>query len=331
MNAVKNGKQVTAVVELRARFDEANNILWARQLEEAGVHVVYGLVGFKIHAKMCLVVRRDEDQIRRYLHLGTGNYNPTTARLYTDLSFFTCRRDFGEDATNLFNLLTGICQFQGTRKLLVAPFELHSKIIALIERETENAHKGLPARIVAKLNSLVDPKVIEAMYRASQAGVKIDLIIRGICCLRPGLKGISQNITVRSIVDHFLEHSRILYFEIACRPEVFLTSADWMPRNFHRRIEVAFPIENGVLRERLISQVLATCLSDNTKARLLGADGNYRRGRLAKGAVPRRSQADFIKLATEEEQPARSKDSVRKSKYPVVKLAPRPGGKSKKK
>jgi polyphosphate kinase len=323
MNAVRNGKQVTAVVELRARFDEANNIQWARQLEEAGVHVVYGLVGFKIHSKICLVVRRDEDRIRRYLHLGTGNYNPNTARLYTDLSFLTCRADFGEDATNLFNLLTGICQFQGTRKLLVAPFELHAKLLNLTQREAENARKGLPARIIAKMNSLVDEKTIEALYRASQAGVKIDLIVRGICCLRPGVKGISQNITVRSIVDRFLEHSRIFYFENACRPEVFVASADWMPRNFFRRIELAFPIEDGVLRERLISEILATSLNDNTKARVLRSDGTYRSIRPGKGEIPRRSQLDFMRLASGDEKPQR-KRALRKAAYPQVKLLARP-------
>jgi polyphosphate kinase len=324
MNAAKAGKHVTAVVELRARFDEANNISWARQLEEAGVHVVYGLVGYKIHAKLALVVRRDEDRIRRYVHLATGNYNPTTARVYTDLGLLTCRADFGEDATNLFNLLTGICQFQGLRKLVVAPFELHAKLIALIERETEHARRGMPARIIAKLNSLVDQQVIEALYRASQAGVKIDLIVRGICCLRPGLKGVSTNITVRSIVDRFLEHSRIYYFDNACQPEVLVSSADWMPRNLFRRIEVAFPIEDGVLRERLISQVLAVSLADNVKARWLQPDGKYRRGRPAKGEKPLRSQMDFIALASDWGL-TRTKRSQRKSKYPQVKLASRPG------
>jgi polyphosphate kinase len=329
MNAVKNGKQVTAVVELRARFDEANNILWARQLEEAGVHVVYGLVGYKIHAKMCLVVRRDEDSIRRYLHLGTGNYNPHTARLYTDLGLFTCRPDFGEDATNLFNLLTGICQFQGMRKFLVAPFELHAKVLQLIEREITNARAGLPARIIAKLNSLVDERTIEALYRASQAGVKIDLIVRGICCLRPGVKGLSTNITVRSIVDRFLEHSRLYYFENSCRQEVFVASADWMPRNYFRRIEVAFPIEDGLLRERLITEVLGLSLADNLKARVLGPDGAYRRPRLSKSELPRRSQFEFMARANNEEK-GRAPRNARKPKYAAVKLASRParlGGK----
>ncbi|HXI53016.1 MAG TPA: polyphosphate kinase 1 [Candidatus Saccharimonadales bacterium] len=323
MNAVKNGKQVTAVVELRARFDEANNIQWARQLEEAGVHVVYGLVGYKIHAKMCLVVRRDPDGIRRYLHLSSGNYNPHTARLYTDLGLFTCRPEFGEDATNLFNLLTGICQFQGMRRLLVAPFELHARMVAMIDREIENARSHLPARIIAKLNSLVDERIIEALYRASQAGVKIDLIVRGICCLRPGVRGLSANITVRSIVDRFLEHSRVFYFENACQPEVFVSSADWMPRNFYRRIEVTFPIEDGVLRERIISELLDVVLGDNVKARVLQSDGTYTRQKPGKGEKPRRSQAMFMAQTTTEEQEP-PKPQKAKPKYPAVKLAARP-------
>ena len=272
-NAVRNGKQVTAVVELRARFDEANNILWARQLEEAGVHVVYGLVGYKIHAKSCLVVRREGHNIRRYVHLATGNYNPTTARIYTDLGLFTCRPEFGEDVTTFFNLLTGICQFQPMRKLVVAPFELPDKLLQLVQREAENARRGLPARIILKLNSLAERRIIEALYEASEAGVQIDLIVRGICCLRPGVKGLSKNITVRSIVDRFLEHSRIYYFENACQPQVFISSADWMFRNFFRRIELAFPIEDGVLRERIVSEVLGTSLADNSRAKCLHADG----------------------------------------------------------
>ena len=325
MNAVKNGKQVTAVVELRARFDEANNILWARQLEQAGVHVVYGLVGYKIHAKMCLVVRRDDDGIRRYLHLGTGNYNPHTARLYTDIGLLTAKPDFGEDATNLFNLLTGICQFQGMRKLVIAPFELHARILALIDREAQNARNHLPSRIIAKLNSLVDERVIEALYRASQAGVRVDLIVRGICCLRPGIPGLSENITVRSVVDRFLEHSRIYYFENGCRPEVFVASADWMPRNFFRRIEVAFPIEDGIWRERLITEVLGISLSDNVKASSLSADGTYHHDRIPKGGKACRSQYDFIALAVAGGKPA-SKRASRKAQFETVKLAPSPIG-----
>ena len=323
MDAVRNGKHVTAVLELRARFEEKNNIEWARQLEEAGVQVVYGLVGYKIHAKVCMVVRRDDDRIRRYVHLATGNYNPATARLYTDLSFFTCRADFGEDSTALFNLLTGICQFQPMRKILVAPFDLHARLLRLIERETTNAGKGLPARIIAKMNALVDAEIIEALYRASQAGVKIDLVVRGICCLRPGMKDISANITVRSIVDRFLEHSRIFYFENACQPQIFISSADWMPRNFHRRIEIAFPVEDGVLRERLSREVLGVTLADNVKARFLMADGSYRHAVLAKGEPQRRSQFEFVALAGNGEKPLERR-TRKKTKYPHVKLAPRP-------
>jgi polyphosphate kinase len=322
-NAVRNGKQVTAVVELRARFDEANNIQWARQLEEAGVHVVYGLVGYKIHAKSCLVVRREGHNIRRYVHLATGNYNPTTAKLYTDLGLFTCRPEFGEDATNFFNLLTGICQFQSLRKLVAAPFELHDRLLALVQRETENALQGLPARIILKLNSLADREVIEALYRASAAGVKIELIVRGICCLRPGLKGVSENITVRSIVDRFLEHSRVYYFENACQPQVFISSADWMPRNFFRRIELAIPVEDGVLRERIISEVLAITMADNAKAWFLQPDGSYRRPAPAAGGKPSRSQFRFLALAAAEDDALR-KPVDGKARYPKVRLAPPP-------
>jgi len=322
MNAVNNGKQVTAVVELRARFDEANNIEWTRQLEENGVHVVYGLVGLKIHAKVALVVRSEAGQIRRYVHLATGNYNPTTARLYTDIGLLTCKPEFGEDATNLFNLLTGVCQFQGMKKLIAAPFDLHARMIQLIEREIAHAQKGLPARIIARMNSLVEPTLIEALYRASQAGVKIELIVRGICCLRPGVKGVSENITVRSIVDRFLEHSRIYFFENACQPEVFAGSADWMPRNLFRRIEVVFPIEDGNLRERVIREILGVTLADNVKARFLRADGTYRRAELHNGDKKHRSQTEFIELATTEEPRLRGKAGA---KYPRVKLQPRPG------
>ena len=327
MKAVQLGKQVTVVVELRARFDEANNIEWARKLEEAGVHVVYGLVGYKIHGKVCLVMRREENRIRRYVHLSTGNYNPTTARIYTDIGLLTCHPEFGEDATNLFNLLTGICQFPGMRKFLVAPFELRERLLALIQREEETARQGLPARIAAKLNALVDRTVIEALYRASQAGVKIDLIVRGICCLRPRVKGLSDHITVRSIVDRFLEHSRLYFFENACQPEVYVASADWMPRNLNSRIEVVFPIEDGVLRERIIQEILGHSLQDNVKARFLDASGAYRRPRRASGTPPRRSQLEFMRLAGQDgpSEPlvARPGKPV-KPKYPTVKLAPRP-------
>lgn len=323
MSAVNHGKQVTAVVELRARFDEANNIQWARQLEEAGVHVVYGLVGYKIHAKVCLVVRRDDDGIRRYVHLGTGNYNPTTARLYTDLSLFTAHPDFGEDATNLFNLLTGISQFKGMRRLLVAPFELHQGVLAQIQRETENAKRGLPARIIAKMNALVDERVINALYEASGAGVEILLVVRGICCLRPGVKKLSANITVRSIVDRFLEHSRIYYFENACQPEVFLSSADWMPRNFFRRVEVAVPVVDGILRDRIISEVLALALADNAKARTLQPDGSYRRRRPGPRQKQVRSQFEFMNLVTTDPKQRYTKRRV-KTPFVTMKLAARP-------
>jgi polyphosphate kinase len=323
MKAVRNGKQVTAVVELRARFDEANNIQWARRLEENGVHVVYGLVGYKIHAKATLVVRREREQIRRYVHLATGNYNPTTARLYTDLGLFTCRPDFGEDATNLFNLLTGICQFQVMKRLLVAPFDLHDRLLELIAREARNARRGLPARIIAKVNSLAEPAIMQALYHASQAGVKIDLIVRGVCCLRPGVPGVSEHITVRSIVDRFLEHTRIYYFENACDPQVFLGSADWLPRNLFRRIETVFPIMDGILRERLIAEILGTTLADNAKARRLFADGTYQRAVRADGDPVRRSQAEFAAFAATGKGVKGAAASAR-NKYPRVALAPSP-------
>ena len=321
MDAVKNGKQVTAVVELKARFDEAKNIQWSQTLEEAGVHVVYGLVGYKIHGKMCLVVRKDEDAIRRYLHLSTGNYNPTTAKIYTDTSLLTSRVEFGEDATNLFNLLTGVCQFQGTQKFMVAPFELHQKILFLIKREADNARRGLPARIIAKMNALVDREVIEALYRASQAGVKIELIVRGICCLRPQMKGVSENITVRSIVDRFLEHSRIFYFENALQPEILAGSADWMPRNFFRRIEIVFPIEDGILRERVRTEILETLLADTSKARLLKADGTYTRLAPKRGTPARRSQSEFMALA-QDGVPLRKRR--KQTRFVQVKVASKP-------
>ncbi len=323
MKAVEKGKQVTVVVELRARFDERNNIDWARRLEEHGVHVVYGLVGYKIHCKTTLVVRRDPDGIRRYLHLGTGNYNASTARLYTDLGLLTCRPELGDDATNLFNLLTGICQFQGTRRFMVAPYQLHRHMLDLIKREATNALQDLPARIIAKMNSLVDPAIIEALYQASQAGVKIDLIVRGICCLRPGLPGISENINVRSIVGRFLEHSRIFYFENGCRPEVFVGSADWMPRNFFRRIELVFPIEDGVLRERLKRDVLDVQLADTAKARILQSDGHYVLNSAPPGTPPRCSQDEFIAMAGDGTRSWRRTRKPRRT-YPEVRLMPSP-------
>ncbi len=304
MEAAGQGKEVTAVVELRARFDEANNIQWSRKLEEAGVHVVHGMVGYKIHAKMCLVVRKEADGIRRYVHLSTGNYNLTTARLYTDVGLLTCQPDFGEDATNLFNLLTGIGDYQPTRKLLLAPFDLHRRMIEFIERESGNARLGRPARIIAKMNALVDGDIIQALYRGSQAGVKIDLLVRGICCLRPQWPGLSENITVRSVVDRFLEHSRLFYFENGGRPQLWAGSADWMPRNFFRRIEAVFPIENPRLRRRVQEELLAIPLADNAKAWCLRSDGAYER--MAQGTPAlRRSQLEFMSRALRSAKPAR--------------------------
>jgi polyphosphate kinase len=297
--AAENGKQVTALVELQARLDEQNNIVKAQALQKAGVHVVYGMVGLKTHCKAALVVRREHDGIRRYVHLGTGNYNPLTAKLYTDLSLFTCRPDFGEDASALFNLLTGYSHPDAWNKLIVAPWKLSDRIHTLIDRERRNAEAGLPARIIAKMNSLVDPVAIEALYAASSAGVRIDLVVRGICCLRPGLPGVSENIRVISIVDKFLEHSRIFYFQNNDQPEVFLSSADWMPRNFRRRVEIMFPIEDPRLQNRLVDGILGVVLSDNVKARVLGPDGTYRRIHPKPGEPVIRSQVEFQNIVRE--------------------------------
>ncbi|PYO94862.1 MAG: polyphosphate kinase 1 [Gemmatimonadetes bacterium] len=288
--AAQNGKQVTALVELKARFDEENNIVWARELEQAGVHVVYGIVGLKTHCKAALVVRREKSGLRRYVHLATGNYNPTTARIYTDLGLFTANPDFGEDVSEMFNLLTGYSQRRRWRKLVVAPVALRERVIALIERERGHAEAGKPARIIVKMNALVEVSVIDALYRASQAGVEIELIIRGICCLRAGLPGVSERIRVTSIVDRFLEHSRVFYFANAGNPEVLLGSADWMPRNFFRRIEVMFPVEDAQLKARVCEAILPTILSDNVKARVQNPDGSYRRAAPAEGQPAVRSQ-----------------------------------------
>ncbi|MGI9114594.1 MAG: polyphosphate kinase 1 [Chthoniobacterales bacterium] len=291
IEAANAGKQVTALIELRARFDEAANIRWARQLEEAGAHVVYGVVGLKTHCKMLLVVRRDPDRLRQYVHLGTGNYHSKTARIYTDFSLFTAEPELTEEVAIVFNTLTGLAGYPGLKKLMVAPFDLSPRVIHLIERERDNAFAGKPARIIAKLNSLVDQEIIEKLYEASGAGVRIDLIVRGICCLRPKVPGLSENIRVISIVGRFLEHSRIYYFEDGGERLVYLSSADWMPRNFERRIEVAFPIEAPELRDELVNDVLPAYLSDRVKARELQADGRYVRMQPAK-CEPRR-QAQF--------------------------------------
>ncbi|MEI8108007.1 MAG: polyphosphate kinase 1 [Verrucomicrobiota bacterium] len=317
MEAVGNGKQVTAVVELKARFDEANNIAWARRLEEAGVHVVYGIVNYKVHSKIALVVRRDEDGLRRYVHLGTGNYNPSTAKLYTDLSLFTSHPDFGEDATNFFNLLTGISHFQGAKKLIISPFTAHETMLASVRHETANAKLGIPSRVIAKMNSLVDQDLIEALYLASNAGVKVDLIIRGICCLRPGIPEISANITVRSIVGRYLEHSRIFYFENAGNPSLYLGSADWMPRNFFRRIEILFPIEDPAIRQRIIHQILELQLADNTKASILDSHGSFSRPLKNKDDIDRGCQNEFMGLALGD---SKSRRVHRPAKRPYLKF-----------
>src|SRR5437899_7960076 len=269
INAAAAGKQVTALVELRARFDEAANIQWARQLEEAGAHVVYGVVGLKTHCKALLIVRRDADRLRHYVHLGTGNYHPRTARIYTDFSLLTCEPQLTEEVSVVFNTLTGLAGYPGLKKLLVAPFDLHKRLIGKIERERDHALAGKPARIIAKLNHLVDQETIEKLYEASCADVTIDLIVRGICCLRPKVPGLSENIRVFSIVGRFLEHSRIYYLENAGQREVFLSSADWMPRNFYRRVEIAFPIEQADLRDEIIDGVLRKFGHDRVYAREL--------------------------------------------------------------
>ena len=277
IDAANAGKQVTAIVELRARFDEATNIQWARRLEEAGAHVIYGVVGLKTHCKMLLIVRRDADRLRHYVHLGTGNYHPRTARIYTDFSLLTSQSQLTEEVATVFNTLTGLAGYPGLKKLMVAPFDMHSRLIQLIERERDNARAGKPARIVAKLNALVDQEMIEKLYEASCSDVTIDLVVRGICCLRPKIPELSENIRVISIVGRFLEHSRIYYFENAGDPLVYLSSADWMPRNFFRRIEVAFPIEMPALRDQIVNDVIPTVLNDRVKARELQPDGAYRR------------------------------------------------------
>lgn len=272
--AAENGKQVTVLVELKARFDEENNIVWAKKLEQAGCHVIYGLVGLKTHSKIALVVRNEEDGIRRYVHLGTGNYNDSTAKLYTDCGIFTCKESIGEDATAVFNMLSGYSEPMSWNQLILAPYWLRDKFIKLIGREIKHAKNGEEARIVAKMNSLCDPEIISTLYEASSCGVKIDLIVRGICCLRTGIKGVSENITVRSIVGNFLEHSRIFYFENNGDYEVYMGSADWMPRNLDRRVEIIFPLLDNTLKEMAI-HILQVELDDNVKARLMGADGKY--------------------------------------------------------
>ena len=272
--AAENGKQVSVLVELKARFDEANNIVWAKKLEKAGCHVIYGLVGLKTHSKIALVVRKEEDGIRRYIHLGTGNYNDSTAKLYTDLGMFTCSEAIGEDATAVFNMLSGYSEPPSWNKLAVAPIWLRKRFLKLIKREIKHAQAGREAFIRAKMNSLCDRDVIGALYEASAAGVKIDLVVRGICCLKVGIPGISENITVRSIVGNFLEHSRIFWFHNDGQEEIYMGSADWMPRNLDRRVEILFPVENETLMEQ-IRHILELQLADNMKSHILQPDGRY--------------------------------------------------------
>ncbi len=283
--AADNGKQVSVLVELKARFDEENNIIWAKMLEKAGCHVIYGLLGLKTHSKITLVVRREEEGIRRYVHLGTGNYNDSTAKLYTDCGLLTCDPLIGEDATAVFNMLSGYSEPLGWNKLSLAPLWLRGRFLRLIQRETRNAREKIPARIVAKMNSLCDKEIIASLYEASNAGVKVQLIVRGICCLKAGIPGLSENITVCSIVGNFLEHSRIFYFENGGEPQIFMGSADWMPRNLDRRVEILFPVEDEKLKAR-ICHILEVQLADNVKAQYLKPDGTYaKRDRRGKAAV----------------------------------------------
>ena len=293
--AAENGKQVSVLVELKARFDEENNIVWAKKLEKAGCHVIYGLVGLKTHSKITLVVRKEEDEIRRYVHMGTGNYNDSTAKLYTDMGMFTSKTRYGEDATAVFNMLSGYSEPLVWNKLSLAPLWLRGKFLSLIEREKEHAKNGRPARIIAKMNSLCDPGIIEALYDASEAGVEIDLIVRGICCLRAGIKGLSEHIRVRSIVGTFLEHSRIFYFENNGNAEYYMGSADWMPRNLDKRVEILFPVEDPILQEE-IYHILHIQLSDTKKAHLLMPDGQYVKVD-QRGKTPLNSQLYFCEEA----------------------------------
>ncbi|MEO8377394.1 MAG: polyphosphate kinase 1, partial [Candidatus Sumerlaeota bacterium] len=327
IEAAEKGKQVAALMELKARFDEQRNITWAKQMERAGVHVVYGLVGLKTHAKLCLVVRKEKDGMHRYLHMGTGNYNQITARTYTDLGLFTCDPDLCDDASEIFNFLTGYSRIPELRKVSIAPINMREKILGMIDAETAKARKKQAGRIRAKMNSLVDTEIIEHLYKASIAGVQIDLIIRGICCLRPGLQGVSDNIRVSSIVDRFLEHHRIFIFGEGEDEHVYLASSDWMPRNLDRRVETLFPVEAPLLKRRIVDEIFSTQLADNVKRRALQADGTYKR--VTRGnAAPLRSQELLLAVerALEEKliiKPEPS-DTVRASSEPVAEHPFRP-------
>ena len=307
--AAENGKQVSVLVELKARFDEENNIVWAKKLEKAGCHVIYGLVGLKTHSKITLVVRREENGIRRYVHLGTGNYNDSTAKLYTDCGIFTCDARIGEDATAVFNMLSGYSEPKYWNKLIVAPLWMKDRFLKMIELEANHAKEGKEARIMAKMNSLCDPKIMEALYHASACGVKIELIIRGICCLKVGIPGVSENITVRSIVGDFLEHSRIFYFYNNGAEEVFMGSADWMPRNLDRRVEIVFPVEDEKIKREVI-HILDVELADNRKAHILQPDGTYIKPD-RRGKVLINSQQEFCTEAQEQAKDPGKKDRLK--------------------
>lgn len=341
IHAAEQGKQVTAIVELKARFDEKNNIVWARRMERSGVNVVYGFVGLKTHAKATLIVRQEENQLRRYVHLGTGNYNWTTARFYSDISFFSADPVLANDIASMFNLVTGFNVFSNLdiralselpklKKVYLAPLNLREAFIGLIEAETEAARAGRPAKIIAKANALVDRDIIDKLYEASQAGVVIKLIIRGICCLQPGVKGLSETIEVRSIIDRFLEHSRIYYFYADGAERIYLSSADWMPRNLNRRVELAFPIENPALKKRIHDDILQTYLDDNCRAQLLLPSGEYVRVKVSTDEQPRiRSQMRFIELARE--QGVKSIPYEKAVRFPILDdgrpfVKQRPGG-----
>jgi polyphosphate kinase len=294
--AAENGKQVAVLVELKARFDEENNIIWAKRLERSGVHVVYGLAGLKTHTKIVLVVRQEGEDIRRYVHIGTGNYNPKTAKLYTDFGLLSCREDLAADLTDLFNFLTGYSRQKSYRKLLVAPVNLRERMEAMVRREAEHCRNGGSGRIVAKMNALVDPQMVEALYKASQAGVQIDLIIRGICCVRPGIPGVSENIRVISIIGRFLEHSRIYYFHNGGEEEVYIGSADWMTRNLNRRVEAITPVDDPELAKEL-QEILGIMLSDNRQAWELQPDGSYRQRQPEDGEREQSTQKILMEMA----------------------------------
>ncbi len=296
IDAAQSGKEVTAVVELMARFDEEANINWAKRLEDAGAHVVYGVVGYKTHAKMALVVRREDGGLRRYVHLGTGNYHPRTARLYTDFGLLTCKEAYGNDVAEIFLQLTGLGKASKLAHLWQAPFTLHANLIAAIRREAEHARAGRKALVMAKMNSLLEPEIIQALYEASQAGVQVELVIRGVCALRPGIPGVSENIRVRSVVGRFLEHSRIFYFYDGGEEHVYLASADWMSRNFFRRIETCFPVLEPRLKKRVIREGLLTFLKDNSQAWEMKADGSFVRRTPRRRGTPYAAQTALLAL-----------------------------------